>query len=192
MALGFYFDMQRCIGCRTCQVACKERRNIQKAGARPRRVASFETGTYPEAGMFHSTIGCNHCEHPACVANCPTAAMYKNADGIVLHDDSRCVQCRNCMTVCPYGAPQWDAEASVIVKCDSCLDLRKAGGNPACVDACPMRALEFGDIDQLKAKHGAGLVDELPYLPSASYTTPNLLIQPNAAAKSAAFNEVTL
>lgn len=192
MSLGFYFDMNRCIGCRTCQVACKDRRNIQVAGARPRRVGTFECGTYPEVGMFHSSIGCNHCEHPACVQNCPTAAMFKNDDGIVLHDDSRCVQCRNCMTVCPYGAPQWDVELSMIVKCDSCMDLRAEGRAPVCVESCPTRALDFGDMDELRAKYGDDLVSELPYLPSSSYTTPNLLINPSESGQNDTVNEVEL
>ena len=56
MSLGFYVDVQRCIGCRTCQVACKDRHNLQAAGPRTRRVGSFECGTYPEVGMFHLTV----------------------------------------------------------------------------------------------------------------------------------------
>ena len=65
MSLGFYVDVQRCIGCRTCQVACKDRHNLQAAGPRTRRVGSFECGTYPEVGMFHLTVSCDHCDDPA-------------------------------------------------------------------------------------------------------------------------------
>ena len=182
MALGFYLDATRCIGCR----------NIQAPGARPRRVESFETGTYPQVGMFHLSVGCNHCDDPACVANCPTLAMHKTSDGIVLHDDARCVQCKNCMTVCPYGAPQWDADAQMIVKCDSCYDLRKAGMNPTCVDACPTRALKFGDIDELRREYGSDCVSELPVLGSADRTHPNLLVRPSDVAANPAFTEVVL
>lgn len=105
MSLGFYVDVQRCIGCRTCQVACKDRHNLQAAGPRTRRVGSFECGTYPEVGMFHLTVSCSHCDDPACVAGCPTGAMFKSDDGTVQHVDDRCVVCRNCMITCPYGAP---------------------------------------------------------------------------------------
>lgn len=192
MSLGFYFDVTRCIGCRTCQVACKDRRDIQKPGVRPRRVESFETGTYPQVGMFHVSVACNHCESPACVANCPTLAMHKTADGVVLHDDARCVQCRNCVTVCPYGAPQFDDEADMIVKCDSCYDLCKGGMNPTCVDACPTRALEFGDIDELRRQHGSDCVSEIPVLGTADHTHPNLLVKPNGAAVSPSFAKVAL
>lgn len=192
MAKGFYFDMTRCIGCRTCQVACKDRHDLHEVGPRPRRVETLECGEYPSVALFHHVMSCNHCENPACVANCPTAAMYKSEEGVVLHDDSRCVLCRNCMTVCPYGAPQHDTVADMIVKCDSCKDLRDAGHEPNCVAACPMRAIEFGDLDELRAAHGSDLVNELPYLPSAEYTHPNVLIKASTAGKRDDFHEVVL
>ena len=191
MSLGFYVDLTRCIGCRTCQVACKDRRNLQSAGPRTRRVDTFECGTYPETGLFHTVMSCNHCESPACVAGCPTRAMFKGDDGTVQHDDDRCVVCRNCMMVCPYGAPQFEADGNMIVKCDSCKALREDGRNPVCVDACPMRAIEFGEMDDLRAVHGDA-ASELPVLPGADLTGPNLLVRPSAAALRDDFNPVTL
>lgn len=192
MSLGFYVDLQRCIGCRTCQVACKDRRDLQSAGPRPRRVDSFECGTYPDVSLFHLALSCNHCDEPACVAGCPTAALHKADDGTVQYDADRCVVCRNCMTVCPYGAPQHDEDANLIAKCDACKALRDAGRNPVCVDACPMRALEFGELDELRAAHGDDLTSELPVLPSADVTHPNLLLRPSAGALREDFREVTL
>ena len=192
MSLGFYVDLQRCIGCRTCQVACKDRRDLQSAGPRPRRVDSFECGTYPDVSLFHLALSCNHCDDPACVAGCPTAALHKAGDGTVQYDADRCVVCRNCMTVCPYGAPQHDEDANLIAKCDACKALRDAGRNPVCVDACPMRALEFGELAELRAAHGGDLTSELPVLPSADVTHPNLLLRPSAGALREDFREVTL
>ena len=192
MSLGFYVDQQRCIGCRTCQVACKDRRDLQSAGPRPRRVDSFECGTYPDVSLFHLALSCNHCDEPACVAGCPTAALHKADDGTVQYDADRCVVCRNCMTVCPYGAPQHDEDANLIAKCDACKALRDAGRNPVCVDACPMRAIEFGELDELRAAHGDDLTSELPVLPSADVTHPNLLLRPSAGALREDFREVTL
>lgn len=184
MSLGFYVDLQRCIGCRTCQVACKDRHDLQKAGARPRRVESFEVGSYPDAQVFHTSLGCNHCENPACVAACPTRAMHKAEDGTVQHDDSLCIVCRNCMLACPYQAPQYDEDNARIVKCDSCKALREAGMNPVCVDACPMRALEFGDIDELRAAHGSdAVVSEFAAIGTAGITNPNLIVKVPEAAK---------
>lgn len=192
MSLGFYVDLQRCIGCRTCQVACKDRRDLQSAGPRPRRVDSFECGTYPDVSLFHLALSCNHCDEPACVAGCPTAALHKADDGTVQYDADRCVVCRNCMTVCPYGAPQHDEDANLIAKCDACKALRDAGRNPVCVDACPMRAIEFGELDELRAAHGDDLTSELSVLPSADVTHPNLLLRPSAGALREDFREVTL
>lgn len=191
MSLGFYVDMTSCIGCRTCQVACKDRHDLQEAGPRPRRVDSFECGTYPQVSMFHAVVSCNHCDNPACVAGCPTGAMHKAADGTVRHDDKKCIVCRNCMLACPYGAPQHDVALNRIVKCDSCAALREAGMNPVCVDACPMRAIEFGDIDELRAKHGDSVRD-ISVLAPANITNPNLLMRASDAALASDFNEVTL
>ena len=192
MTLGFYVDMTSCIGCRTCQEACKDRHDIHEVGPRPRRVDSFECGTYPDVAMFHHVMSCNHCDDPACGKGCPTAALRKDEEGVVVHDDSLCVLCRNCMTVCPYGAPQLDELAQKIVKCDTCKDLRAAGKSPVCVAACPMRAIDFGDVEELRAKYGDDLVDELPYLPTASWTHPNVFYKASDAAKREDFVAVKL
>ena len=192
MSLGFYVNMEQCIGCRTCQVACKDRLDIQVAGPRTRRVDTYECGTYPDVGMFHKVVSCNHCDDPACVKNCPTGAMYKAEDGTVQHDDSRCVVCRMCILSCPYGAPQHVEQTNSIAKCDSCKSLREAGMNPTCVDACPMRAIEFGEMDELKQKHGNDVTSDMPSLPSSSITHPNLLLKTGSAAKRDDYHAVVL
>ena len=191
MSLGFYVDLARCIGCKTCQVACKDRRDLQLPGPRPRRVDTFECGSYPEVGLFHLSLSCNHCENPACVQGCPTGAMHKVDDGTVVYDSDKCVMCRNCMLMCPYGAPQHDEEANAIAKCDTCKALRDVGRNPVCVDACPMRAIEFGDMDELRAAH-SNAVSELPCMPEASITNPNILLNASPAALREDFHEVIL
>ena len=80
MALGFYFDMTRCVGCRACQVACKDRNNLD-IGLLFRYAKTYETGSFPDVGMYNYSGSCNHCEHPACITVCPTGAMYKAEDG---------------------------------------------------------------------------------------------------------------
>lgn len=179
--MGFYFDAVNCIGCRTCQIACKDK-NALPVGMLFRRVVTVEAGRFPEGSFFHISEGCNHCEDPACVSNCPSGACAKNEQGLVTIDEEICIGCRSCVMSCPYGQPQYDAEASVSRKCDGCSDLTAAGGNPVCVDSCLMRCLEFGDLDDLRALHGEGLVSEIPVLPSASETNPSLLINPRACA----------
>lgn len=175
--LGFYFSQEECIGCKACQVACNDRNGLP-AGKPFRRVLHFETGVYPDAKLFHHSMACNHCENPACVANCPTLAMHKSDDGTVIHDDELCIGCGSCVMACPYNVPVLYEETGMANKCDSCKPFRDAGQNPVCVDACPMRCLDFGDLDELKAKYGDNLVNELPYMPSASITNPSLLIAP--------------
>lgn len=190
--LGFYYDQTRCSGCRVCQIACKDRLGIGEAGAIPRRVSSFETGTYPDARLYNVSIACNHCEDPLCVANCPTGAMFKSEDGTVLHDDDACIGCKTCMASCPYGAPQFYSSMNLIVKCDSCKALRDAGEVPVCVASCSMRALDFGDIDELKAKYGSDLVSDIACLPSSEETGPNLLIKKREAATDSTYTEVLI
>ena len=179
MALGFYFDMNSCIGCRTCQVACKDRNGLE-IGYLFRTVDTFETGEYPNAKMYHYAHSCNHCETPACMVNCPTEAIYKADDGTVQYDPRKCDGCGACAEAWPYEVPQ--VIDGVIAKCDSCLPFREAGKNPVCVDACPMRCLEFGDLDELRAAHEGDLVNELPILPAADTTNPSILINPKACA----------
>ena len=193
MAYGFYFDMTRCVGCRVCQVACKDRMGLDLPGAQPRRVRTIETGHFPNVFVYNSSISCNHCENPACVANCPSGAMYKDPEtGIVLHDDEVCTRCQTCVQSCPYGGPQYDVQADMVVKCDSCKALREAGMNPACVDACVMRALDFGDMDELREKYSADLVSEAACLPPEFITSPNLLIKAPEGAFEDEWREVIM
>ena len=191
MSSGFFVDLDHCIGCRTCQVACKDRRDIQTAGARLRRVDSYESGSYPDASIYHVVMSCNHCEDPACVRSCPTGSMFKSDDGTVQHDDEHCIVCRQCTMACPYNAPQYVEERNNIEKCDTCRTLREAGQNPVCVDACPMRAIEYGDIDELKSKH-PDAVSDIPAIPSSSITRPNLLVKAHKSSESADYKKVAL
>lgn len=184
MRKGFYFDQSACVGCRTCQVACVESHDVPR-NVLFRRVSTLTAGSYPTASMFSLSLGCNHCENPACVANCPTGAMAVNEeDGTIQHDDGACIGCQSCANACPYGAPQYREDLKIVQKCDGCLGFRQQGEEPVCVAACTMRALKFGDIDQLRAEYGADVVSELPCLPKASETTPSLIMTANAAAAS--------
>ncbi|MBR1814422.1 MAG: 4Fe-4S dicluster domain-containing protein [Lachnospiraceae bacterium] len=178
--LGFYFDATKCIGCRVCQIACKDKNRLP-IGTLFRTVNSYTAGEYPNISGFNLSMSCNHCENPACVAICPTGAMYKTEEGPVLHDDEMCIGCKSCTLVCPYKQPKFVAELGIVQKCDSCYAIRKAGGVPVCVDACPMRALDFGDMDELAAKYGEGLVTEIPVLPPADMTGPHTLIKAKEA-----------
>lgn len=190
MTLGFYYNQSACSGCRACQTSCKDRNNL-KVGELYRRVATFETGEYPDSVWYHYASTCNHCEDPACVKACPTLSMHKAEDGTVQHDDDLCIGCGSCVFACPYGVPVMRADLKIVGKCDSCKPFRDRGLNPVCVDACNMRALEFGDLDELRAKHG-DVVSELPILPSQDLTHPHTIVTPKDAAKNAEYTEVLI
>jgi anaerobic dimethyl sulfoxide reductase subunit B (iron-sulfur subunit) len=171
---GFYYDQTTCIGCKACQVACKDKNDLD-IGVRYRRVYDLEVGKFPNPHRLHFSISCNHCEKPKCVENCPTGALYKREeDGIVIHDYDKCIGCRLCTWSCPYGAPQYKEDEGKAGKCDGCSDLIANGENPACVDACVMRCLNFGDIEALRQKHGQNADGN--GLPDSETTKPNIVI----------------
>lgn len=189
---GFYFDQTQCSGCRTCQVACKIEHNLPSLKTF-RRVQSFVIGKWPEASVYNISTTCNHCEDPACVKVCPVGAMYiDDNDGTVQHDDDKCIGCQYCAMACPYGQPQYIKELGIVQKCDGCKNLRDQGEDPICVASCCMRAIDFGDFDELKSRYGKDSVSELPVIGSADETRPCLLIKPKENAKQEVGKEWTV
>lgn len=181
--VGFYINTQLCTGCNACVVACKDKNNLD-VGVNFRRVYEHSEGNYGTSNhavvqniqTFFTSISCNHCDEPRCTENCPTNAIYKREeDGVVVIDHDKCVGCKYCQWNCPYEAPQYNEKLGKMTKCDTCLDLRQAGEEPACVAACPMRALEFGTISELREKYGD--LADIKGLPSSKITKPNLVIK---------------
>ncbi len=168
--IAFYVDATRCINCKTCEVACKDQAGVG-AGVRLRRVRAFEGGEFPAVYAFNISMACNHCESPMCVEQCPAGAYTKRAeDGIVVHDEERCIGCRYCTWVCPYGAPQYDDSAGHVRKCNFCVEEMEHGEEPACVTSCPMRAIEIGPLAEIAAR--AGVTAAIRHLPSPELTRP--------------------
>jgi len=185
---GFYFDQEACIGCRACQIACIEK-NGTGDGLLLRRVRTYETGTYPDARVYHYSSACNNCAHSRCMAVCRSGALYvDDEDDTVQHDGTRCEACGACVRACPFGALQVDTATGVVRKCDSCIDLR-GKEDPACVSACPMRALEFGDIDVLRTCH-PGCIDGIPAAPVPQGVASSCAIHPRTAALFPHFREL--
>lgn len=188
---AFYFDSSSCSGCKACQAACKDRHGLA-AGVLWRRVYEVTGGGWQrrdgawvaDVYAYNVSLACNHCERPICTEVCPAAAITKREDGIVLLDSKRCVGCRYCQWACPYGAPQYDEAAGTVSKCTFCVEQVERGLPPACVAACPMRALDFGDRAELEARYGP-LQPVFP-LPKNDLTDPALLLTPHKEAGRAA------
>ena len=148
--LGFVHNNVDCIGCRACEIACKDKNGLS-AGPRFRRVQYIEGGTDPNVYAYKVNTSCNHCAEPACLPTCPTGAIWKRRDnGIVDIDSTLCIGCRRCEAACPYGAPQFIPDQNIVSKCNLCVDEIEAGRKPYCVMACMMRVLDVGPIDQLR------------------------------------------
>lgn len=185
---GFYIDSSKCTGCKTCQLSCKDNKDLD-VGVNYRRVYEYAGGNWVKDGetwqqdvfSYYLSIACNHCSEPACTKVCPSGAMRKREDGFVVVDTETCIGCKYCSMACPYGAPQYNAEKGHMTKCDGCYERVADGKQPICVESCPLRALEFGPIEELRAKYG--VLAEVAPLPAAALTKPNIVIKPNRHAR---------
>lgn len=175
--VGFYDDISSCIGCRTCEIACKDKNDLE-VGPRLRRVIEVDGGEAPDLWSYKVSMACYHCEDPACVKACPADALVKREkDGIVIPNAEKCIGCRRCEWACPYKAPQYDPVHKKIRKCNYCYDLVDQGRNPACVDACIMRVLKAGPVEELRKE--PGVVATIKDLADPALTHPSSVFKPH-------------
>lgn len=186
MQTGFYFDQTRCTGCDTCVVACKDWHDVPAGPASWIRIRTVEKGKYPDLFVASLFTSCYHCLEPACVKVCPVNAITKRQpDGIVVVDREACLgkdNCQLCLDSCPYDVPQFGSEENArMQKCDLCLERRAENKKPICVDACPMRAMDAGAIEELRAKYGD--IREAEGFVYAYQLTPSITFKPRKDTK---------
>jgi formate dehydrogenase iron-sulfur subunit len=187
--MGFFTDTSLCIGCKACEVACKEWNqvpedgldftgmsfdNTQGLGADTWRHVAFieqrqpialqETNLEREGGdgfrwLMASDV-CKHCTHAACLDVCPTGALFRTEFGTVVVQEDICNGCGYCVPACPYGVIDKREEDGRVWKCTLCYDRLEDGMEPACAKACPTNSIQFGELDELRER-ASGRVEQL-------------------------------
>ncbi len=136
------FDAKKCIGCRSCEVAC-QLENDAPPGVRLRRVRTHVRGKLPTCRPLSISTACFHCNDPSCVSACPAGALQRRMDGVVEHVRRRCIGCGYCIQTCPFHVPQFSRAQRTMRKCSFCVQRIDRGKEPACVAKCATGALAF-------------------------------------------------
>ncbi|MFH0769480.1 MAG: 4Fe-4S dicluster domain-containing protein [Chloroflexota bacterium] len=152
MEYSLFVNTDYCMGCTTCEVACKQEHELP-VGPRWIRVhADVPRKIAGKPVLRYLVSHCVHCSHPPCKNVCPVNAITKREDGVVLIDEELCTGCGDCVEACPLKVIQINNEKAQ--KCDLCVDRLDRGLQPACVAACPSNCIYFGDISEVISKTG--------------------------------------
>jgi molybdopterin-containing oxidoreductase family iron-sulfur binding subunit len=149
---GLVIDLERCIGCNTCIMACKLENSLDKGSwIRVETIGGTHRdspeGQHPQLSMHFLPILCMHCDKPPCLDACPLEAISRRSDGIVIVDEKKCDGCQACLSACPYSALVYDAKNNIVQKCTLCVHRIEKGLEPFCKICCETEAIYFGDIN---------------------------------------------
>ena len=175
--VGFFTDPTVCIGCKACEVACKEWNRVPAEpaawtgtsydhtgalGASTWRHVKFLEQDDPFRWLFLSDV-CKHCEHAGCLEACPTGSIVRTEIGSVLVQDDVCNGCGYCVVACPFGVidrrPEPLPGAGGAFKCTFCYDRQASGLTPACAKACPTESIQFGPLEEMRARAHRRIVE---------------------------------
>jgi formate dehydrogenase iron-sulfur subunit len=142
-------DITKCIGCKSCEQACKQVHGFPMDSA-PRLSPTAFTVVEERGDKFVRRM-CMHCQDPACASACLVGALQKTAAGPVTYDAGKCIGCRYCFVACPFNVPryEWSKLVPYVKKCDMCAERQAKGGVPACVEACPTQATIIGSREEI-------------------------------------------
>lgn len=199
---GIIVDLNRCTGCMTCALACKEE-NLTRPSIWWNKILEIENPSLDH--ITYLRHACMHCDNPPCMVACPVNAISKRPDGIVLIDQKACNGCGGCIKACPYGvialnpdqdyfkgdkAPYEKGADGYRVhmpkkasKCTLCVHRVEQGKEPMCVSGCPSKAMIFGDLDDPASRIRTKLVQSIQLLPSVgthpkvSYIVPRNILK---------------
>lgn len=168
---AFEVDLDRCTGCKACVTACHSLNGLDAEE------------TWRSVGLIHNVIGkrmqqtvttaCQHCLEPGCSHGCPVKAYEKDpVTGIVKHLDDQCIGCEYCILKCPYDVPQYNPARGIVRKCDMCVGRLEAGEAPACVQACPTKAIRIVLVDQAEVRRDYAAYADVPGAPDPRHTLP--------------------
>jgi formate dehydrogenase iron-sulfur subunit len=168
--MGFFTDTSVCIGCKACEVACKEWNQIPEDGLNWTGMSHDNTGGLGADSWRHvsfveqlrgddfrwlmSSDVCKHCTHAACLDVCPTGAIFRTEFGTVVVQEDVCNGCGYCVPACPYGVLDKREDDGRIFKCTLCYDRLDVGQEPACAKACPTDSIQFGELEVLRVRAG--------------------------------------
>ena len=185
--VGFFTDTSVCIGCKACEVACKEWNHVPEDGLALtgmsydntvglgadtwRHVAFIEQARPDGLRWLMSSDVCKHCTEAACLDVCPTGSLFRTEFGTVVVQEDICNGCGYCIPACPYGVIDQRRDDGRAWKCTMCYDRLLVGAEPACAQTCPTRSIQFGPLDELRDRaalrlaelHGAGVDDARLY-----------------------------
>ena len=189
---GFFTDSTTCIGCKACEVACKEWNQVPSDGYQWTGNSYDNTGALGHSTWRHvrfvegvrggqpswdfSSDVCKHCEHAGCLEACPTGAIVRTEFGGVFIQPDICNGCGYCVVSCPFGVVDRRPDDGRAFKCTFCYDRQKVGLAPACATACPTQSIQFGDLEELRVQaahraatlHARGMDDVIVYDPRES------------------------